>query len=178
MNRFWIGTLGLAIAGCSKTDRGQASSDTQDAGHAPVVASATSSSSAAPAVAPARGAWSGRYDAAPGTFSVPDGGEWAGVRFRGEDAQAGLGDGTLAVSVSSEGRVEGKLEGPLGPLRVTGELLEKSFSAALVSADPAHGFSGTAVGTRAGERITGTMRLSLPTGNVLREATFTLEGAR
>jgi hypothetical protein len=120
-------------------------------------------------------AWSGRYSASPGGFYVPEGSEWAGVKFRGEDASVGLGEGAMTVSITREGRVAGTVDGPLGPLRVTGELAAKAFSAALVSSEPATGFSGTAIGTEANDRITGTMRLSLPTGNVLREATFTLE---
>jgi hypothetical protein len=81
----------------------------------------------------------------------------------------------MTVSITREGRVAGTVDGPLGPLRVTGELASKAFSAALVSSEPAGGFSGTAVGLEEGDRIAGTMRLSLPTGNVLREASFTLE---
>jgi hypothetical protein len=123
-------------------------------------------------------AWSGHYAAAPGSFSVPDGGEWAGVRFRGEDAGDGLGEGTLSVSVDPAGRVTGTLEGPLGPARLTGELLANAFSAAVSPSDPGHGFAGTAVGTLAGDRIAGTIRLSMPTGNVLRAASFALERKR
>ena len=100
------------------------------------------------------------------------------MRFRGDDAGVGLGDGTLAVSVDPSGRVQGTLAGPLGPLRVTGALEGSSFSAALVSSEPSEGFYGTAAGTLADGGIAGTMRLSLPTGNVLREAPFALERKR
>ena len=132
---------------------------------------ATAPSSATPSAA----SWSGHYTASPGPFYVLDGGEWSGVRFRGEDASVGLGDGTFSVTIDPAGRATGTLEGSLGPLKITGELVAKSFSAWLVPGDPSGGFTGTAVGTADGEHITGTMKLSLPTGNVLREATFTLD---
>ena len=135
----------------------------------------TAPSSAAPA---APETWSGRYLAKPGDLYVPEGGEWAGVKFRGEDASVGLGEGGLVFSVDRDGKLSGTLDGSLGELRVTGQLAAKAFSAALVSSDPAHGFTGTATGTEEGGRITGVMRLSLPTGNVLREASFTLERKR
>jgi hypothetical protein len=106
---------------------------------------------------------------------VPDGGEWAGVRFRGEDAGVGLGDGTLDVAVDRSGRAQGTVEGPLGPLHLAGRFEDGVFSAALTSNEPSQGFSGIATGTAADGGIGGTMRLSLPTGNVLREAPFTLE---
>jgi hypothetical protein len=160
--------------GCSKADPSPASPQAVDS--APTAAIArTTPSAATGADAGGGGAWAGHYTAGPGTFFVPDGGEWAGVRFRGEDASVGLGDGAMGVLVDPAGHVQGTLEGPLGALRVTGALDADAFSAALVSSDPAQGFAGTAVGTVAGGRITGTMRLALPTGNVLREASFTLE---
>jgi hypothetical protein len=110
--------------------------------------------------------------------SIPDAAEWAGVKFRGDDAGLGLGDGDLSLSVSSNGRIQGAVEGPLGPLRLTGSLAESAFTAALVSNDPGRGFAGTATGVRSGDRISGTMRLSLPTANVVRAAEFTLERKR
>jgi hypothetical protein len=171
MKRLSIGAIALVIfvAGCSKASDAPAVEVAASSKPSPSIAPVPSASSA-----PSGSKWSGRYAATPGTFSVPDGGEWAGVKFRGEDASVGLGEGALLVSVDPAGHATGTLDGPLGPLRVTGELTESTFSAALVSSEPASGFSGTAVGTRAGEKLAGTMRLSLPTGNVLREGSFAL----
>ena len=169
--------IGLLAVGCSKSNESsslspaEASVENAAASARPAPSSATSTRAPTPEVQ----GWSGRYSASPGGFYVPDGGEWAGVKFRGEDASVGLGEGAMTVSITREGRVAGTVDGPLGPLRVTGELASKAFSAALVSSEPAGGFSGTAVGLEEGDRIAGTMRLSLPTGNVLREASFTLE---
>ncbi len=180
MQTIWIGLLASAtmVAGtaCSKGgDPPSASLESPGANPRASDAGASASPSAAAPALPAKVGWTGHYESEPGTISVPDGGEWAGVKFRGDDAGVGLGDGALSVTVDSSGRVSGALEGPLGPLRVTGELAENAFGAALVSSDPAHGFAGTAVGTRGGDRITGTMHLSLPTGNVVRQASFSLE---
>ena len=173
MKRLSIGALALVliVAGCSKASDAPAVEVAASSKPAPSSAPAPSASASS---APSGSKWSGRYAATAGTFSVPDGGEWAGVKFRGEDASVGLGEGALLVSVDPAGHATGTLDGPLGPLRVTGELAENTFSAALVSSEPASGFSGTAVGTRAGDKLAGTMRLSLPTGNVLREGSFTL----
>jgi hypothetical protein len=165
--------LGLLAAGCSK------SNDPPPPAPAVLATEATSASAASSSVAPnAAETWSGRYSASPGALYVPDGAEWAGVKFRGEDASVGLGEGTIVVKIDRDGKVSGALEGPLGPLRIAGQLAAKEFSAALVSGDPARGFAGTAVGAEDGDRIAGTMRLSLPTGNVLREASFALERKR
>jgi hypothetical protein len=174
MIRVALTTIGFALAACSKP--GDAVSTDAAPRPAPV-ASASAAASAPPSSAAPRASvsWAGSYSAGPGPFYVPDGGEWAGVRFRGEDASVGLGAGTLSVSVDPAGHVQGTLEGPLGPLRVAGELAGGELSAALVSSDPARGFSGTAVGKGDGDHLAGTMHLSLPTGNVIREATFHLE---
>jgi hypothetical protein len=110
---------------------------------------------------------------------VPDGGEWSGVKFRGEDASVGLGDGALGATIDPEGHVIGTLDGPLGPGRLTGEVGKtKAFSAWIVPTTPGQGFTGTAVGSEEGDRISGTMKLSLSTGNVIREAAFTLDRKR
>jgi hypothetical protein len=143
---------------------------------ASAVASATSppTPSATPSARPATSgpsAWTGTYTATVGTLTIPD---WTGVKFRGEDASVGLGPGTMSVALDATGRATGTLDGALGESTVDGALRDTAFSATLVPTNPATGFSGTAVGTRSGDAITGTMRLALPTGNVVREASFTL----
>jgi hypothetical protein len=168
--------LALAVVACSKSDESAAPTGATGAtprSSGPPVAMAQADS-AAPESART---WSGHYTAAAGPFYVPDGGEWAGVRFRGEDASVGLGEGTLRVTVDSSGHVTGTLDGALGALGMNGELAADAFSAVIVTTDRAHGFTGTAVGTVEGNHIAGTMRLSLPTGNVIRAASFTLDRA-
>jgi hypothetical protein len=170
-----VALVALAAAACSKDDaKGAApsSSSSGPAGSASVTAGASSAPPAAPA-GPVT--WAGKYTAAPGAFYVPDAGEWSGVKFRGDDAGTGLGDGTLKVTIDPGGRAHGSLEGPLGPLRVDGEMRDSVLSARLTPADPASGFSGMLIGRADGGKIAGTMKASLPTANVIREASFSLE---
>jgi hypothetical protein len=173
-----LAVMVLGLAGCTKAADAPSGVDGRDAALAVPATSPAPSASGLPRGAMTGGTWTGRYAAAPGPFSVPDGGEWSGVKFRGEDASVGLGEGVLSITLDSTGHVTGALEGPLGPLGITGELADGAFSASLVSSTPASGFAGVAVGTAAGDRIAGTMHLSLPTGNVLREASFTLDRKR
>ncbi len=159
---------GLVALGCSRGTEG-APAPAASASSAPV-ASASAAASAKPA-SDGSGAWAGTYTATAGSLYVPD---WTGVKFRGEDASVGLGDGAMTVTLDATGRAAGTLDGALGATTLDGVLRDSAFSATLVPVDRAKGFSGTAIGTREGDAITGTMRLSLPTGNVIREASFKL----
>jgi hypothetical protein len=155
------------LLGCSRGTEG-APAPVASASSAPV---ASASAAAAPKASDGSGAWTGTYTATTGSLFVPD---WTGVKFRGEDASVGLGDGAMNVSLDGSGRATGTLDGALGATAIDGVLREAAFSATLIAVDRAKGFSGTAIGTRDGDAITGTMRLSLPTGNVIREASFKL----
>jgi hypothetical protein len=184
MNRMQATAVGVvlvafAASGCSKPDAtASGGSATTAAGSGSTAASgAASAKPAAAASAPSvatPAAWSGKYAATSGSMYVPDGGEWSGVKFRGDDASTGLGEGTLDVTIDPSGRAHGKLEGPLGPARVDGVLAGDELTASLVPAE-AQGFAGTLVGHADGAKIAGTMRLSSrETANVLRTASFTL----
>jgi hypothetical protein len=178
MRRASVVVLSLAVAACSKSNDAptpKATLGTVTATGSSVASASPATSTAATAAVPTTTTWTGHYSAVPGPFYVIDGGEWAGVRFRGEDSGLGLGDGTLSFTADPAGHVTGTLEGPLGPGHFTGELGGKAFSAWLVPADLAQGFTGTAVGTADGDKISGRMKLSLPTGNVIREASFSLD---
>lgn len=126
--------------------------------------------------------WAGHYTAAPGSLYVPEGPEWQGVRFRGEDASVGIGDGEMTVAIDPTGRASGSVEGPIGPMHVDGVMTTDgadastpAFEASLLPGDGGASFSGTAIGERTGDRLAGTIRVSLPTANVIREARFTLD---
>jgi hypothetical protein len=159
----------LASVGCSRGE--QASVAPAASASAAPAASVVAAAKPAASAAPLAGAWAGTYTAAAGSLTIPD---WTGVKFRGEDASVGLGDGAMSVTLDDHGRASGTLDGALGPATVDGALMGSAFSATLVPGDPRTGFSGTAVGAREGDAITGTMRLSLATGNVVREASFKL----
>ena len=100
-----IAAMVLALAACTKSNESSVpgtTATTSPVASAPVAAPDASA-------APSTVSWSGRYVATPGPFTVPDGGEWAGVKFRGEDASVGLGDGTISVEVDPSGHAHGKL---------------------------------------------------------------------
>ena len=168
----------VALVACSHGDP-PAPSAAASSSSAPPLGSATAaaapSASASASASPEPTSWSGHYTATVGSLTVP---EWTGVRFRGEDASVGLGDGAMNLALTPDGRASGAIDGALGATKVDGALHASDFSATLVPDDLAHGFSGTAIGTRDGDHIAGTMRLSLPTGNVIREASFTLDRKR
>jgi hypothetical protein len=170
--------VALALGACSKGDDSTpplSASHDASAATPSFDAAATAPKAAADAGPTLTGSWTGKYTAAPGSFYMPEGPEWSNLHFRGEDAGAGLGDGTMAVAVDAIGRVSGTLDGALGALTINGVFDGEAFAAAIVSSDPNQGFAGTVVGRRAGNRVSGTIRAALPTGNVLREAPFTLD---
>jgi hypothetical protein len=144
---------------------------------APPVPSASASASAAPVVdsGPTKNEWTGNYDSQPGTLTVPDGAEWKGVKFRGDDAGDGLGKGTLHLLIDPDGRASGDGDGPFGPFTLTGALDKDVVTFTILRKDPTDmGFTGTGRGTIAADKLDGTIRASKATGNVIREATFSL----
>ena len=163
--------LAIALAGCSRP------SPAPGAGlDAPPNAQAAPAASATPSAGPVT--WTGAYQATPGTLFVPDGGEFSGWKFRGDDAGTGLGAGILTLTVDgASGRATGTGDGPLGPMVVSGVITNGDLSARLDPKDatsPTAGFTGVALGKVSGSSLKGTMHLSAPTGNVIREATFEL----
>ena len=167
----------LAVAGCSKAPSSNPGEPAPSASASTSGSASTSAAGSASAAKPAVQApttWAGTYEAVAGTLFVPDGGEWSGVKFRGEDASVGLGAGTLSVTVDPSGRAEGTGEGALGALTVSGLVDGDTFSARLAPTDPNAGFTGVAMGKRDGAGFKGTMHLSYTTANIIREASFTL----
>jgi hypothetical protein len=156
------------LSGCSRENPPQPTPSPSAIPAASAVPSAAPSAPAGPVT------WTGSYTATPGTLFVPDGGEWSGVKFRGDDASTGLGAGTLTVTIDATGRIDGTTDGALGTGTVSGLLKEDTFTARIAPKDPNDGFTGTAVGKREGDAIKGQIRLSQSNGSVIREATFSL----
>lgn len=171
------GVLALAAAGllaCSKP-----STEATPPAASSVAPVASASAAPAASAAPSAGAgvapsWHGTYKSAASTLTVPP--EFKKTHWSDTQSTAGLGDGVLALSVDgATGRVTGSVEGPLGPATVDGVVADGKLSATVRRKDPAdHGFTGTMLGTIAGDHAEGTMELSLGTGGVLRTATFAL----
>lgn len=118
----------------------------------------------------------GKYTAAAGSLYVPDAADYAGFKFRGEDASIALGEGTLSVTIDpASGVVTGTGDGALGPIVLSGSRSGDVLTFSFWRKDPAdQGASGTGQGTVSGNTIEGTLRAAAGTANVIREATFTL----
>jgi hypothetical protein len=162
------------FGGCGRATSSEAGVSTSPSASAPP---ATSAAPVLPeGAAQPRTLWRGRYKSEQGSFFVPDASEWSGVKWRGDDAGAGLGEGTLELEIdSASGTVVGTTSGAVGDTRVTGTIVGKEIMATLRRKDPSdRGFTGTLLATRSGEAVTGTMRLSPGDAHVIREATFSL----
>src|SRR6185436_9605927 len=98
-----------------------ASSSAASAASAPAgsASGGAASADAAAKAADAATAYAGTYTSAAGSLYVPDGGEWAGTKWRGDESTDGLGEGPIALSITGS-RVEGTIDGPLGPAVIRG----------------------------------------------------------
>ena len=149
-------------------------------GTSPVAApaSAAAATSASAATASSSGTWSGTYKSVAGSLyyptDAPNGKEWKDFKWQGDDAGVGLGEGTMTVAVDGAGHVTGTAEGPLGPVTLNGVLEKEQLTAKIERKEADRGLTGTAIGKLVGDKLEGTMRLSLPEANVLRAATFSL----
>lgn len=124
---------------------------------------------------PAKNDWSGNYTAKPASIFVPDGGEWSGVKFRGEDAGEGLGDGTLTITIAPDGIVSGVGDGALGAFTIAGTSTGNDLTFVVRRKDPTDmSFTGTGQAKIDQGKLEGSMRVSKATANVIREATFSL----
>ena len=159
------------LSACSKPSEGGAPP-------APVVPASAPVKQAPPPkpAAPATSSWTGTYKAAPGPFYVPEGPEWKGVHFRGEDASTALGEGPMTVTFDpKDNRLHGTASGPIGDVTLSGAITKGEYAFTVARKDPRdRGPVGTGVATLAAEALTGTLRLSAADGRVLREAPFHL----
>lgn len=168
MTRLSSVVLCIGLLACSKP-----SSD----GAAPTPsASGSAAPSASGPVAPAVITYTGSYTAIAGSLYVPDGGAWSGTKWRGDDAGDGLGEGTLSLTVHDH-RIEGVLEGALGPATLEGSLFDDQLTARIDRKDPSDGgFVGTFEGTLKDGVVEGDMHLSsLVNAHLLRQAKVKLK---
>jgi hypothetical protein len=165
----------MAIA-CTPGKSSSESAAASSAAPASSVAALASGAASVAAPAPAIELWSGTYASTVGSFYVFDGGEWAGVQWRGDEAAAGLGEGTMSISVDrATGAVRGVLGGAIGEATLSGSASGDTVTASVSRKDPLdRGLTGTAVAKTSGDNMVGTMRLSVANARVIREASFTL----
>jgi streptogramin lyase len=163
------------LVACSRASS-PAATDASPTASASALGSATV---AAEAGSPNKGPshFEGTYASKPGSLYVPEGAEYKGAQWRGDDAGDGVGSGTLVFTVDpATGRIEGKGEGSLGQVVLAGVLANDGVvSFAIGRASPLDGgFTGAAIGKLSGDKIEGTMRLSRALADAIREATFTM----
>lgn len=184
-----VGAALVALAmGCDNKQGTGASPAGSSSAAAPATASASASPSASAAPSAAASAapqgpapWEGTYKSAESDCYVPsdapNGKDWKGVKCASDPAKAalGTGDGSLKVSVESDGRVTGELEGPLGPAVVSGAVTDGQLSATFYPKTRSPGgFTGTLVGKSDPSKIEGTIRASLPNADAIRSGTFAI----
>lgn len=172
MRRWRFVPLAVLLLACG---RSSGSGGEFDAGSRP---SATAPVSAPVARAPAPDVparYEGKYTSEAASIYVPDGGEWAGVKWRGDDAGEGIGTGKVSIVVDpGSGRVEGSIDGPLGDAVLDGEKIGETITATVLRKSPKdRGLTGTLIGRLDGERLDGSMRLSPGDARIIRQGTFT-----
>lgn len=163
----------LALA-CTKADPpgGTDTSSSAAPPRAAVVAPQASAPGAAPVVS--TGVWTGTYQAKASTLYLPDTPEMKRVKWRGDEATAGLGAGDLSLTFDPDGRVHGESKGALGTLAVEGRVDGERVAATLRPMNAEDGFTGTLEGTKKGNALGGLMNLTDYNAGLLRAATFAL----
>lgn len=175
MKRLAVIALVVLTAACDKKGDGNSTPSASASVGAPASASASASAVVAPA---GPRTFKGTYTAKAAPMYVPDGGEYAGVKFRGDDAGDALGEGNLTLTIDKDGIVSGEGSGALGAIVIAG--LERDGDVTFtVSRKEANdlGPTGTGVATLSDKTIDGTLRVSAYRAQIIREATFKLSAA-
>lgn len=173
------GGCAICAIGCAKGSDGESP---PSAPSASASASATGSAAASPRPPPATAArptgptgWKGGYKSVPGAIVLPK-----DVSWKVPETAAGVGEGTIALTVDpATGRLQGKIDGVLGPATVDGLASDGKIAATISRVDPAdHGFTGTLTGDIGDAGARGTMDLALADVSAVRNATFELSPVR
>jgi len=169
-------SIALSLVACDKHESPAPIASTT--ARAPV-ASVLPSASAAPVKAALwfEGKWRGSYDAEP--YSIETAEKNTGAReWADDDGGEHVGDGTLELEITPEGRISGSAKGALGPQSVRGEVDETKFRLSFVPEVPGdRAFSGSAVleRDRAGESLKGRLSTSTGDSKTVRDAALVLE---
>ncbi len=138
-------------------------------------ASAAGTAPANVAAAGAATAYEGDYKSAASTLYVPEDKIYKGFRFRGDEAESGIGPGTMKLKVDPGGRVEGTGEGSLGAFLVSGFFKDGMLTGTIFRKEKDGGFTGSILGETSKTGVDGNFKVSLGQGNVLRSGTFALK---
>jgi hypothetical protein len=116
-------------------------------------------------------AWKGSYKSVAGTMVLPK-----DVKWKVPEIAAGVGEGTIVLTVDrSTHRVQGTIDGVLGPAIIDGLALDGKITAAVSRQNPAdQGFTGTLSGDMADAGTSGTINVALADVSAVRNATFVL----
>ena len=173
-----LAALAATSLGCKAKD---APPSAASAAAEPGSGAASGANANAPAVAeaPKTRTFEGTYEAAPGTMfvpregDVPNAAEWAGTKFRGDDAGVGRGPGTITLRLEPSGEVAGEGAGSLGAFTLVGQKLGERLRGTLRGAGP-ESFQGTFDLALANEGASGTAAVSDGEARVVRTLTITL----
>jgi hypothetical protein len=166
--------LGL-VGACAKGSAGESPAPPASA---PPADSNVPAAKAAPAPAASTTgttAWKGGYKSVEGTFLLPK-----EVKWKVPESNAGLGDGSMTLAVDrATGRVQGILDGALGPATIDGVAGGGKLTATVSRVDPSdHGFTGTLQGALGEATAQGTMNMTQADVTAVRNATFELAPVR
>jgi hypothetical protein len=163
------------LSACAKGSAGE--SPAPPASTAPATSAAPSAKASPAPASSATGAssWKGGYKSVEGTFVLPK-----DVKWKVPESPAGLGDGTIVLTMDrGTGRVQGTVDGALGPATIDGVAVDGRVTANVSRADPSdHGFTGTLQGTAGDTTLQGTMNLTQADVTAVRNATFQLSPVR
>lgn len=120
------------------------------------------------------GKWKGSYDAEQYTIETPE--KNTGAReWKADDGGTHVGDGTLELEITADGRISGNAKGALGDHNVTGEVDETKFRISFVPVEPGdRAFSGSAVLDKSGEGVKGRLSASTGDSKTVRDAALVL----
>ncbi len=163
------------MAACSRPSNDGGSGDAANGANLARVDAASRSDSGSAANAVGVGTYAGTYVSQQSTLTVPEGAEWKGVKFRGEESPLGLGEGPMELIVDTSGRAHGTVMGQLGPALVTGVFSSGVVAGTVYRKDPSdNGFTGSFYAKLAGDTFTGELKVSSGNGAILRDAKISL----
>jgi|HubBroStandDraft_1064217.scaffolds.fasta_scaffold11040_3 hypothetical protein len=171
------GRVALAALMGTTSCRGNLGGPTpSDAGSAAALDGPAESAAFAPTQLPGKetsASWRGDYKSERGTLYIPA--DWKSVHWNVAESSRGLGDGTIRLTVDPAGRIQGVVEGPLGPAVIAGFAADGGLTATV---RPEHsedgGFAGTLIGKVVDGRVEGSMHVSPALADTVRIATFVL----
>ncbi len=169
----WFGVAIFLASACSKGSGGESTASPPSASASASVAPPAAAAPAASAAGPS--GWKGGYKSVPGTIVLPK-----DVKWKVPETTDGVGEGTIALTVDrATRRVQGKVDGVLGPATIDGMAVDGKITATVSRQDPTdHGFTGTLSGEMGDAGTSGTMNVALADVSAVRNATFELAPVR